>query len=147
MKRAQADIIGLVVIVILFIIIAIVFLRLSTLPKTESTIKENIQVSNLLNAILKLTPCKNITPLESLADIIEQCNNQPYCGISNCRDYIKTQVQSTLDNSLDRETYKFTIIKNSVNFIDIGNCVGDVKFVDNAILPRFVAKLEVCRQA
>ncbi|MBI2667155.1 hypothetical protein HYX17_00105 [Candidatus Woesearchaeota archaeon] len=144
MKKAQADIIGLVVIVILFIIIAVVFLRLSTLPKSDSVVKENIKVSNLLNAMLKLTPCNNIKPLESLADIIDRCNNQPYCGSSNCRDYIKTQIENIAMKSFDRETYKFTITKNGIIFLNTGNCLGNTKFVDNTITPRFTAKLEVC---
>jgi|TARA_Y100000310_G_scaffold110378_1_gene108766 hypothetical protein len=145
MRRAQADIIGLVVIVILFIIIAVVFLRLSTLQDTDSVIRENIQVSNLLNAMMKLTPCKTIQPLQSLSDIIDECDHQQqYCG-EDCKDYIKTQIESTANNALDKETYSLSIIKNSNTFINVGSCIGSTKFVDKAITPRFVAKLEVCR--
>ena len=135
MKKSQADIIGLVVIVILFIIILVVFVRLSTIPKSESVIKENIEVSNLLSATMKLTPCKSIKPLESLADVIERCNsaNQPYCDSSNCKDYIKIRVEGIMNNALDKETYRFSITKNTALFIDIGNCVGSTKFVDNVI--------------
>jgi len=145
MKKAQADMIGLVVIVILFIIIAIVFLRLSTLEDSESIIKENIEVSNLLNAIMKLTPCNNIKPLDSLADVIDNCNNQPYCGESNCKDYIKKQVDNAASSSFDKESYSFTIIRNGAVFLNTGSCVGNTKFVDTAIMPKFTARLEVCK--
>jgi|TARA_B100001971_G_C18050546_1_gene462611 hypothetical protein len=144
MKKAQADIIGLVVIVILFIIIAVVFLRLSTLQDTDSVIKENIQVSNLLNAMMKLTPCKSIQPLKSLSDIIDECDGQQYCG-ENCKDYIKTQIERTANNALEKETFSLSITKNGNTFINVGSCIGSTKFVDKAITPRFVAKLEVCR--
>tara|TARA_B100000315_G_scaffold215748_1_gene215232 strand:+ start:25 stop:462 length:438 start_codon:yes stop_codon:yes gene_type:complete len=144
MKKAQTEIIGLVVIVILFIVIAVIFVKLSTAPKSKSVIKESVEVSNLLNAVVKLTPCKEDKELSSLSDIIAECENQQYCN-ENCKEYIEKQVNNVMSSALDKKkSYNMIITKRGDTFIEQGDCKGDTVFADTIILPSFAAKLEIC---
>lgn len=142
MKKGQVEIIGLMVIVILIIVIAFIFIRISTTPEKKDVIRENVEVTNLLNAMMKMTPCESIYPRDSMVDIVLECETGvSYCGM-DCKSYIKQEIENVMDN-LGKERYEFNIKKNGVDWLNVGSCGGDV-FSDKYVNPGFIAQLMLC---
>jgi hypothetical protein len=133
MKKAQADIIGLLVIVILFIIIAFIFIALSGKESTTEEFTQNARSSNILSSLLQYTPynCEF-----NMKEIIRDCTqiNKEICNIK-CQDLIEQESQRILGMTIKDENYQFTIEhnieKSPINNLKIGNCVGALRIGDS----------------
>src|SRR3989344_1612974 len=113
MRKGQTEIIGLVVVIILLIVIGFIYLSFSLMPKQDSAvIRKGVEVSNMLNAILKYTPdgCSG----DSVNDIIVDCrSNLPVCGDLNCNSFLATQIRDIIITLIDgRTTYEFAVKDN-----------------------------------
>lgn len=139
MKKAQTEMVGLLVIVILLIFIAVIYIRLTSIPGERDVIRQNVMVTNLLNSIMKYS-CSN----GQIEDLVSSRNAE--CGITPLEGVISRII--TL--SLGHEMYRFTVDKRDdakleITGLEFDNC-GD-KFVDTYFKPRFTAVLEICSRS
>jgi hypothetical protein len=147
MKKAQTEIIGLMVIVILFIIIGTVFIAFTFRRSPENIeIRQSTKVTNLMNAIMKYTPCETDPKKESIEGIIRICDDNDYCSMP-CKTYLEKEIKSILEKSLDgTQKFRFIVNKNKAVFLEIQGdkpCEGDL-ISDSFISYAFNAKLELC---
>jgi len=119
MKRAQVEIFGLLIIVILITVIAIFALRFALYTREEMPRSLDVIANNLLNALLKTTMCE-----ESLSSILIKCyNNLDPCGAENCKEHISSEIRSIISKlDMKKEDYKFVVSISDDNFIDLGKC-------------------------
>lgn len=120
MKKAQTEIIGLVVIVTIIIIAVVLFIRLSVLKPTShsSTSIESIEANNMLNALLKTSVCDI-----SIQEAIQQCSQKiNICDQEPCA-YTVEKIKEILQASLDEKTdYSFIALADSNPIIKIESC-------------------------
>ncbi|MDD5253493.1 MAG: hypothetical protein PHG05_00105 [Candidatus Nanoarchaeia archaeon] len=128
-KKGQTEIIGLVVIVILFVIIGSFFLVFSSKNKNTET-KDVIKTSKFMPAFLEYTPCLDSNV--KMEEIIRDCNNDEIapCQNLNCRDFIRKTLEPSLNEFFGKE-YRFSITKTGKGFIEIGNCTGNNMISEN----------------
>jgi len=148
MKKAQTETIGLVAIVILVIFILIIYIMFSAQPKKTTTIKQNVVVHNLLNAILKINPsCGEEISNKQLYKIISKgCPTNP-CGTSDsCEIYVKEQLEEAVNAYLAGTDYKLNKLTISDPQIEINPEPDDCSKViaDEFPISDFVATLELC---
>ncbi len=143
MKKAQTEILGLLVIVILFIVLGFIFLKFSSSTKTQPTIRQNIEVVNLVNAIRKFTPDPTTRPPTSMRDYIRNCDSQ------QCKDRITQNIREIMNNALDKKTtYSFVIKKNNQEWLSIisqNGCAGSTQYVYNSPDPKYTIMLKLCK--
>ena len=122
------------------------------MPKQDSAvIRKGVEVSNMLNAILKYTPdgCSG----DSVNDIIVDCrSNLPVCGDLNCNSFLATQIRDIIITLIDgRTTYEFAVKDNfAVEIISPikstpSGCSGNYKYTDKVIMPKYTATLNLCK--
>lgn len=124
--RGQMEIMGLVVIVVLFIFGGLIYLFFISGPKDTSLpeVRQSAEVSNLLNAIMKMTPCESSS--DSFDDIIHNCfialGSMDVCGVG-CKDYInQTFVNVTHAYSPSGQYYYIIKEQSGSEFLKGGNC-------------------------
>lgn len=109
MKKAQTEIMGLVVIFMLFIFIGLIYLKFSGTPKEEpmATSRMNLEGANMVTALMRHTVCED----NSFRDALELCTegNQPVCGMPSC-DAVKTTAETAVKAIMGNNTYQFTIL-------------------------------------
>lgn len=152
MKKAQTEILGLVVIVILIIFALILYVMFSSQPEQTTNIKENVVLFNTLNAILKHNPiCNQGTLSKSFYRIISDCTTStqsPCPAIASCQEYVKNQLKQALDATLSPKTqYKMIIdYPESEDIVietpEFAQCTKIM--ADNYPISNFVAKLSIC---
>ncbi|MBI4448389.1 hypothetical protein HY643_05400 [Candidatus Woesearchaeota archaeon] len=131
MRRAQVEMIGLLIIVFLLIVVGFFFLQLSK-PK-ESNVeagKESVRVNSLLNAMKKFTVCEGY----SLNDVLANCENgdAAVCGASSSCGLAKDTVKNISDALLVTYNYKF-VVDELANFeVSSGRCVEGVDKISSA---------------
>src|SRR3989338_3365265 len=127
MKRAQTEVLGLLVIVVLFIVILMFYLAFSMKSQQRTGIKESEQAKYISDAILKYTPeCRNEVA-KSIRDIILGCDFEANNKICNkpCKDLLKEESKKILDLADSKYRYDFKIRKtknNKDSVIDIARC-------------------------
>ena len=124
--RGQMEIMGLVVIVILFIFGGLIYLFFISGPEdtTLPEVRESAEVSNLLNAIMKMTPCQ--TTSASFYDIVHDCflanGNMDICELG-CKDYINKTFANVTRAYSSSGQFQYTIKEVSKpEFLKEGNC-------------------------
>ncbi|MCX6711826.1 MAG: hypothetical protein NT139_02200 [Candidatus Woesearchaeota archaeon] len=117
MKKAQTEILGVVIIIALLLVFGIFYLKFSS--NTSTLIPEmrtNIQTNNLLQALLKINI--NNEPFDSL---IYKCYSKKDCSTLN------KELPKIISLSLNNETqYKFTISENNKAFFTLGSCSSGI---------------------
>lgn len=130
--KAQMEVIGLVVIVVLFIFGGLIYLFFVSRPPDTSLaeVRQSSEVSNLLNSLMKLTPCEDTS--DSLSNIIQTCylfnGNRDYCQNPDCKDYIENVVINSLKAYNPSLQYTFEV-KDPSQFISYGTCSFPKKMV------------------
>ncbi|QQG38464.1 MAG: hypothetical protein HYS32_02545 [Candidatus Woesearchaeota archaeon] len=121
MKKAQMEIVGLVVIVLIILLAAIFFVRFALLSHSSSKTSsiESIEANNLLNALLRTTICEDL----SVEDAIKECKQRSnICNEEACK-HTKTKIEEIMEASLDEKTtYSIDIDADEVPLINIENC-------------------------
>ncbi len=126
MKKAQTEMIGIVMIIILLAVIGLVFLYFALKPDEGfEELRSNIQVNNLLIAMMKtnLNECDNSIK-DTIVEYNRNCVNNPngkICGDKDC-NYLKTEVKEIIKKSFEK--YEFKVIVDNQEKIKIGGCVG-----------------------
>lgn len=124
-KKAQIEVMGLMVIVLILVFVILIALKFFLVPKTntEEIQRQSIQASNMLNAIIRSntedssTVTKKIVECYNSADIeSEQCKfMKNCCQNSNTRPFICQQI-TTPDQSLcpdDKSSFVRDILRRT----------------------------------
>lgn len=127
MKKAQLEIFGLLIIVMLIVVIALFALRFMfiTQPSNNQDQVLSIKANNLINALLKV----NID-----TDIKEE---NASCCISNINcNIIEDKISKIIENSIE-ENYEFKVLSNDqdcLNIDSITKCefgISSSSYIDN----------------
>ena len=124
MRKGQTEVIGLLVIVILFIIIFFIFLAFSSKDEGERELRQSLESSNSLRAMMFYTPKDTDGNLcgKQIREIIEECReNKIICGV-NCKEFLDEEINNSLEASMDK-TYSFSLDSEHYRFARTeGNC-------------------------
>ncbi len=125
--RGQMEILGLVVIIVLFIFGGLLYVVFSSKPADMSLpeTRESAEVASLLNSVMKLTPCEDT--YDSLDEIIKNCyianGNSDYCNNASCKDYISNVVRGVTSSYDSNTQYMFNVTESSGRpFMSGGMC-------------------------
>ena len=119
MKKAQIEIVGLLIVVILIVLGGIFYLKFAVLNKkpVEQTSRQNIQATNLINALMNIRLCDNkFTMKESLI----LCGNKELLCDEDACNYIKDQLK-LIDDNIDYK-HSFYVKKDQDKIINIEGC-------------------------
>lgn len=146
--RAQMEVLGLVVIIVLFVFGGLIYLMISSKPPDTSLAetRQSSEISNLLTSMLKVTPCESL-PDDSLADIINSCylfgGSSDYCGNPSCKDYIKDSVRSMVRAYDSGLQYSFDVKAGTSSFISDGSCTLPKRMAADTVMPFGTTSLKV----
>src|SRR3989338_7624018 len=116
-RKAQADIIGLMVIVVLLIVILGIYLSLSSKPKSTATIATltNVQLNTFMESIRDYSVCQN----QALEKAAKPClnGNTDFCGGKAC-DIMEREMNNMIKAAFPTEV-KTKVI--SIEFRDISS--------------------------
>lgn len=116
MKKAQIEMIGLLLIVLLLSVLIIFFVRFALRPSTDSTTqtRQSIIASAAIDSIVKTS--LNDKTFESL---IYEC----YTG-SNC-DILKQELNKIMSSLMPNKQFYYTFNSDNKVFLELGkNCLG-----------------------
>lgn len=142
MAKAQVEIIGLVLILVL-VGLGMLFAVKYVFLKPESEIKEDFTqrsiAQNLLDAMLDVnTKCKG----ETIQNLLIDCNNYKFidCGEPSC-EYVKGQINEIFRKTLDEWNNKYYFEADKVK---IGQECSDGKKAGIQSLSSLEIKLDIC---
>lgn len=139
MKKAQAEIMGLVIIVILIVFIAIFALTFLIKPKEVNEDVLKLKANALRSSLLKTSLCKDVTIKDELENCIDNYNECIDCNI------LKGEISKIINYSLEKEDYSFTVsVNDGNNFINIENCKDKITAVSQN-LKNGKVELSLCR--
>ena len=122
MKKAQIEIVGLAIIMVLLVFIAIFALSFMVKPKQHDESLLRIKANALRAGILKTDVCSQV----SAKDEIENCiDNYNECG--SC-DKLKQDIINMITSSLEaNERYSFIVSDDyGGKFINMNNCADNI---------------------
>jgi hypothetical protein len=137
MKKGQAEIFGLVIIVLLLIFAMLFFVRTSQNDDSSVTLRSNFRANNMLNAIMNY----EVDDFDML-DELRLCVDEP----SLCGDTLD-QVDVILDNSLtSNENYEFLGFKDNIESfrVERGNCVEGITARPRQLPGNYKFTLKLC---
>lgn len=150
-RKAQMEILGLSIIMILLTLMALfAFVFLAQKSGTDFSLIHDRQKVNSLMSVIQLasTECG-----DSLINLLKDCAQQPnlYCNGQTSCNYAKEQIQEILDREFQGRQYFFTIKGTSfVEQISTGQlCPGEKQSKETNVLVSIsfpiTLHLEVCR--
>lgn len=142
MKKAQAETMGLMVIVILIVIIGLIFIRFNLREKNENykDVRTSLEANNILKAVLRLK-----TSEINVLELIDRC----YFSRENCEN-TKDKLQEILGFVLKKEeNYNFLLRGEGEELFRIDNkCIIGVnaqhQFSKDNIF--YEAEMRICRK-
>ena len=120
LKKAQAETIGLLVIVTLIVFIALFVIRLAYLTQQDnSSIKDSITVNNMVTALTKVTICEK----QQLASVLKNCyNHQDSCQQDSCQLLDEKLSLMMQLSGFSQKEYKLIAATGQENLLEIGSC-------------------------
>lgn len=125
MNKAQIEMIGLVIVVILLAIGLLLYVKLVVFreeaPKEDITV-QNAYVTNLMGAIFNIEVCES-APIKIEAGIVECFNNGQICGESAC-NYVNNEVKDIIADVgfKSYKNYSIWVTKGGENRTISNNC-------------------------
>lgn len=125
-KKAQTEIIGLIVIVLLLAALSIVFVTLISResPNTTSIIRTSTKADNLLNSIIRTT-----TPEGKFMDLVSECNTKGDFST------LKREISSILAKTIPKNRQSsLKLLINQQEVFSLGACdigVASTKTIKN----------------
>lgn len=102
MKRAQIEIVGLVIIVVIFVFSAIIFLRIYLASNPSTSLDENLlltqKANNLANSIKGVDTCNS----NMAQAIVSCCGAEPFCGRDAC-SFVSGEIAKIVNLTLSGE--------------------------------------------
>jgi hypothetical protein len=117
MKKAQTEILGIAIIIVLLLVFGVFYLKFSSNNQNlVPEMRKNIQTNNLLQALLKI----NINN-EPFDDLVYKCYSKKDC------DILKREIPNIIALALNAETqYNFIISTNNKPFFSLGTCSSGI---------------------
>ena len=148
MKKAQMEVIGLVIIVILVFVGILMFVRFVVLaPETSQKTIESLEANNLLSALLKTTTSCNSL---SVLDAIKECQQKTTICNQDACIYTKDKIQDIMQASLDVKTdYKLEVLTNNNPLFAMGDCEKGIASAPYSIPSKgitYTIKLKLCEK-
>ncbi|MFH0752312.1 MAG: hypothetical protein V1914_01815 [archaeon] len=108
MKKAQTELMGLMVIFILFIFIGLIYLKFSGGAAEEpmADTRTAIEGSNMVSALMSYTICDDNDFRDALKACLE--GDQDVCGAPSC-NVVKTTAEGVVKAVMGNDTYQFVI--------------------------------------
>ncbi len=151
MKRGQTEIMGLMVIFILFIFIGLIYLKFSGGPTEEpmATSRTNLEGANMVSAMMSYTICED----KSFMDALKMCkdeDNAQLCGAPSC-DTVKATAEGIVKAVMGNSTYQFTIISNGQDIVkvpekDVKCTQMTVNTFNNTLVKDVAIRLKTCQK-
>lgn len=163
-KKAQEEMVGFVLIVILVVVISVVFLGIS-LRGDSSSQQESLLISSFLNSISQYTTACEIpeSVFKSVGDLVVECNNNQLCsnGKTAC-EVLDGTLKGVLENSFlvsnssytryyglslgNNDTSKeiLNIVKGNGNDCPAGKLYNQRAFNTGSRDDILIMKLEIC---
>lgn len=159
MKKAQTEIIGLMVIVILFIFVGLIYVMFAGRGEQAPLTREVTQaakVQNMLDAFVQVTPCFTEMPYKQMSEIISECCvdrecDKIICG-EDCQELITTTLDEMMGAYVQYQEYEFRIQDSDKEFLShfsSEECTGDTKAATDRVLAGsqvLTLKLVYCEQ-
>ena len=148
MKKAQVEMIGIVLLVVVILIGGIFYLRFS-LEDASTAPSSNVRVTqayHLVNALANLPLCEQRSFKEAL---IACANSQTFCNQDGC-SYLKRELPLLIDPILHERIgtgYSFEATTNEKSFISFGKCktgVNSPPFVLNDNGRHYEVSFKLC---
>ncbi|UZE93867.1 MAG: hypothetical protein IB618_03845 [Candidatus Pacearchaeota archaeon] len=102
-KKAQEEVFGFVIIVLIVMVIGLVFFALALRPKSEIIEPKQAELDDLLQAMLSYTTeCKIAGSPQNIRELPRECNNNRFCdnNINTC-DFLETELDTMLEGFLE----------------------------------------------
>ena len=141
MKKAQIEIVGLVIIVVLIVFIAIFALSFIIKPKPINDDILKVKANALRSSLLKTSLCGGIT----VKDEIENCLD----GFNECMDcnQLKSEISNLLRDSLEpNEKYFVRIYNGDIEYLRYNECPDNILTSVSQILRNGNVEVGVCRR-
>lgn len=127
-KKAQEEMFGFVLIVVLVIIIGLVFLAFSLKKSRPSILQKSAQIDDLLNTMMvSVTKCRIENENLSIKELIRKCHENENCDDGNSCEILKKEINETLILALGNSTeirnkpihgYSFSIEVNGTSHLE-----------------------------
>ena len=145
-KKAQQEIVGLLVIIVLLVFSVLFFLMLSYNNPSLPSIKEVSKATSILNILSKVTLCQDI----SLEEVVKLCSQSQNACSKNACDLAKEETEEMLRLLLKpKETFKVIALYNDKEILSLGDCKGDAIATSRKIPTQtsiIDLKLSVCKE-
>ena len=115
MREGQLEMIGVLVIVVIFLFIGLIFAKfVANKPENAySDIRKNIKAANIVNGLIKLD-----FDGKRLSNWLLECSS-----IGDC-DSVKAKIEEVM-RLIGERSYIFTAKEGGNNILNIGSCEGD----------------------
>ncbi len=145
-KKAQQEIVGLLIIIVLLVFGVLFFLMLSYKTPSLPSVKEVSKATSMLNIMAKVTLCPNT----NLEEAVKLCSQSQIACNRNACDLVKEETSKMLGLLLKpKETFKILIIDNDREVLAFGECNGDT-IVTSRKIPTQTSlidlKLSLCKE-
>lgn len=143
MRKGQTEIIGLLVIVVLFVIIFFLFLAFSGKNGDEMELRQSLESSNFLTAMMFYTPNLDSGSCgKQIRDIIEECRENKIICEEDCKEFLDDEIRNILNAGMDKP-YRFTLNSGYYRFsMTKGNC--NTGIVDSYKTRDLEAVIRIC---
>jgi len=136
MKKAQTEVIGLLVIVILFIVIFFFYISFSG-RSNDNELRQSVESSYFLRAMMFYTP---VNCDKQIKEIIEDCRSGKVICSMDCKELLDKEIGNILDK-LDRD-YRFSIKAQEYEYNRLGSC--NTGIADSFNTRNIEAKILMC---
>jgi len=110
-KKAQIEMIGLVIVVIILAIGLLLYVKLAVFRdqgEKENTIVENAYLTNLMGAVFNVKVCE--TDAKKVEEVLVMCfENQEFCSETDSCIYLKKQIKEIITSVGIKDFKKYSI--------------------------------------
>lgn len=147
MKKAQTELIGLAIIIVIIIFVALLYFRFSSSPGSTNNIdlNYNSQAFNLILSLMRTTVANSTI---SMQDLLERCYEDPTStlnALTTC-DLAEQEIIKIMNSTLvPPQTYNLAVT-NSFTLVNIKTCPLYARtYAANITTPSLSAQLILCR--
>ncbi|MBI2670943.1 hypothetical protein HYX18_03135 [Candidatus Woesearchaeota archaeon] len=142
MKRAQTEIIGLMIVVIMLVAIALVALRFVLISNSSINVDSllSAKANNMANSIKNANLCDG----NFEQAIVACCNKENFCDRESCR-LISEEISSII-NSSEESVYVEAIDAYGNKCFSVGNCISGIASSSYNFENEVLFRAKICRK-